>query len=137
MGEAARAFDGHGRSKLFQSIPKAIPQKEEPEVPWQKVHAGAMPPMMFELRFSDGQIISYPFNDLRQVRFRDAGHIELSILGMERLLVTIRGRHLRELAGLLSCGMVRWIEEIDERDLDRPEESPTVVSISVQIVESN
>jgi hypothetical protein len=91
-----------------------------------------MPPMMFQLRLSSGEIISYPYSDLRQVRYRDAGYVQLHVLGIDRTVVTIEGRLLRELSEYLSRGLIRWIQETDERDVDIPESCPSIVRITVE-----
>jgi hypothetical protein len=131
MAKASKAFGQQSRSKLFESIPKAPPPKsKEPDASWQASHPSAMPGMMFELRFADGQILCYPFHHLHTIRYRDAGYLELSILGRE--VITIIGRHLRELVGLLRSGRIQWIEEIGARDEERAHEQPTVVKITIE-----
>ncbi|WP_430450705.1 hypothetical protein [Rhodopirellula europaea] len=135
MAQAARAFDDTNRQNVHSIAPQAT-RVDEGDQPWLKVRNGEMPPMMFQLRMRDGQITSFAFSDIRQVHSRDAGHIRLSLLAMGRMVVTIQGRHLRDLASLIGIGMVRWIEESDLRDVDRPETHPEIVSISIESTDS-
>lgn len=104
--------------------------------PYCRVRNGELPPMMFQIRLADGQSISFAYSDIREIRCRDAGHVQLGIFAMSRVLVTIEGRHLRELSNLLGMAMVRWMEEADKRDMDRPEASPEIVSIRVEAVDA-
>lgn len=135
MAQAARAFDDTNRQNVHSIAPKAT-RVDEGDQPWLKVRNGEMPPMMFQLRLRDGQITSFAFSDIRQVHSRDAGHIQLALLAMGRMLVTIEGRQLRDLASLLGMGMVRWIEESDLRNVDRPESQPEIVSITIESMDT-
>lgn len=132
MSQVSQAFDSHRDGSLFGAVPANTQQRESGPA-WEPVQHGALPPMMFQLRFRDGHMVSYAFSDLREVRYRDAGYLQLGILGLERVVVTIEGRHLRKLADLLACGMVRWIEETDEYDVDRPETEPAIAQITVAV----
>lgn len=134
MARAARAFDSSNRPSLHSIAPQAT-RADDTDQPWLKVRNGEMPPMMFQLRLRNGQITSFAFSDIRQIYSRDAGHIQLALLAMGRMLVTISGRHLRDLASLIGVGMVRWIEESDPRDVDRPETAPEITSISIESME--
>ena len=87
---------------------------------------------MFQLRFRDGRISSFAYSDIREIQSCDAGQITLAIFAMSRMLVTIKGRYLRDLLSLLGSGLVRWIEEGDTRDLDRPEAAPHITSIQIE-----
>ena len=131
MTSAAKAFADQRRELLFRqppSPPKLVPAEI---LPWQIAKGGELPPVMFQLRYQDGSITSYAYSDLREIRYRDAGHIELGISGLTRMLITIEGRHLRELAEYLGSGMVYWVQEADERDVDIPESKPCITSITV------
>ncbi|MEZ6063745.1 MAG: hypothetical protein R3C19_25635 [Planctomycetaceae bacterium] len=99
---------------------------------WQKLNPGEPVPMMFQLRLLDGRIISFAYADLREIRTRDAGFIELGLYGMDRYRVGITGRNLTELTTLLSLGRIRRLEESDPRDLTRSENSPTIDSITIE-----
>lgn len=104
--------------------------------PYCRVGSGELPPMMLQIRLADGQSISFAYSDIREIRCRDAGHVQLGIFAMTRVTVTIEGRHLRELSNLLGMAMVRWMEEADERDNERPETEPEIVSIRVEAVDA-
>ena len=132
MTSAAKAFADHRREVLFRQPP--APPKIVPTalLPWQVAKSGELPPVMFQLRFQDGTITSFAYSDLREIRYRDAGHVELGISGLRRMLVTIEGRHLRELAEYLGSGMIYWLQEADVRDADTPESQPSITSITVE-----
>jgi hypothetical protein len=130
MQSAARAFPDNRHELLFRQLSPA-PVAAAIDPPWQIAKGGELPPIMFQLRFQDGRIISFAYGDLREIHYRDAGHLELRIRGMQPISVTIQGRHLRELAEYLGSGMVYWLQEADERDVDTPEAVPCVISISI------
>lgn len=128
----ARAFDDQRREQLFRPRSQPANQSTAAGTPWQTVRNGEMPPLMFQLRFRDGRITSFAYSDLREIRYRDAGCLQLGLCGMSRLLVTIEGRHLRELVELLGNGLVYWMQEADERDLETPESSPAITTLTVE-----
>lgn len=133
MSSAAKAFAESRREQLFRTVPSSQPNREiTASKPWHLIRTGEMPPVMFQLRFRSGEVISYAYSDLREIRFRDAGFVQLGIMGMTRVLVTVEGRHLRELSEGLGSGVVRWLAENDDRDLDRPESSPEITEISIE-----
>ncbi|MEO9590067.1 hypothetical protein [Rhodopirellula bahusiensis] len=135
MASASRAFDNHRRgSSVFQPVEKktAKPRDEEPAEsppPYERVHPGHPPSMRLRIRFRDGRISSYAFSDLREIHQRDAGLVQLDFIAMRAVSIIIRGRNLNELARLLDNAMVRCIDESDDRDVDRLEEEPAIVSI--------
>ncbi|QDU98590.1 hypothetical protein [Lignipirellula cremea] len=129
MKNVQRAFDESGGN--IQGFPQAAAPRES-DLCWARLREGELPPMMFQMRLSDGRLVSYPYSDLREIRCRDAGRVQLFLLGLERLVVTIEGRRLRELANLLSRAMILWIEEADPRDLSKPESVPEIVKISIE-----
>jgi len=135
MLNAAEAFDENRGKNLFRSISDRSTSADEARLPWSKVREGELPPMMFQLRLQDGQTFSYAYSDLRVIRGRDAGHVELGIASMSHVQVTLEGRHLRELAGLLGSASIRWVEESDARDVGRPEKAPEVVKITIETLE--
>ncbi|WP_417850301.1 hypothetical protein [Thalassoglobus sp.] len=138
MSTASKAFAESRREQLFRTAPSSQPVRSLPDSkPWHQIKSGEMPPLMFQLRFRTGEVISYTYSDLREIRFRDAGFVQLGIMGMSRVQVTIQGRHLRELAESLGNGLIRWIAEIDERDVDRPESSPSITGISIEQVQGD
>ncbi len=128
----ARAFDDQRREQLFRPRAQPANQSKADGAPWQTVRNGEMPPLMFQLRFRDGRINGYAYSDLREIRYRDAGYLQLGLCGMSRQLVTIEGRHLRELVELLGNGLVYWLQEADERDVDTPENRPAITALTVE-----
>lgn len=128
----AKAFDDRRREELFRPRPQPANQSTAAGASWQTVRNGEMPPLMFQLRFRDGRIRSFAYSDLREIRYRDAGSIQLGLCGMSRLLVTIEGRHLRELVELLGNGLVYWLQEADARDVETPETSPSITAVTVE-----
>ncbi|WP_153558153.1 hypothetical protein [Roseimaritima sediminicola] len=87
---------------------------------------------MLQLMFYDGRVVSYAFSDIREMQKRDAGHIELSIYGMEKYRLTIKGRHLNELFDLLQLGRIRSMTELGPRTFDHPEDSPAIDTITIE-----
>ena len=105
MSIASRAFETQRRESIFNP-PTANDAGANVKPPWQKIRPGEIPPMMFQLRFRCGEMLSYAYSDLRQIRFRDAGHVELGVMGMAKLQITIEGRNLGELAECLGSGLI-------------------------------
>ncbi|MEO1618709.1 MAG: hypothetical protein AAFV88_22860 [Planctomycetota bacterium] len=129
MANVTSAFDENRGAPVF----RCIDGDDGGSLPWQAVRDGQLPPMMFQVRLSDGTYESFPFGDIRRVRCRDAGAIQMETFSSPRTQILIEGRHLRDLASLLSAGMVRWIAETDSREVDRPEELPTITSIAIEL----
>ncbi|WP_437207111.1 hypothetical protein [Planctomicrobium sp. SH664] len=133
MKSAARAFADQRREEIFGNRPQSLLQPAAPPpTPWQSIRSGEMPPLMFQLRFRTGETISYAYSDLREIRVRDAGRVQLGIQGLSKLLITIEGRHLRDLGELIGSGLLRWLQETDERTIDIPEESPCITAIMIE-----
>lgn len=63
-----------------------------------------------------------------------AGFIQLSIFGMEKFRVTIEGRNLDELYGLLMLNRVKSMNELGERTFDRPEIELAINKISIEVL---
>ncbi|QDV73860.1 hypothetical protein [Botrimarina mediterranea] len=100
--------------------------------PWQKTMPTEGAPVMFQVRFCHGGATSYAYCDLREIRVRDAGLVQLGLLGMEKLLISISGRHLTELAELIAAGKIKSFTELGPRTFDRPEASPSIDKITVE-----
>ncbi|TWT41392.1 hypothetical protein Pla111_31060 [Botrimarina hoheduenensis] len=100
--------------------------------PWSRVKSTEPLPMMFQVRFCDGRSISYSYCDLREIRVRDAGHVQLCLLGMEKTHVSVTGRNLSELAELISSGKIKSFSELGPRTFDRPESSPSIDKVTVE-----
>ncbi len=135
MALASRAFADQRREEIFRHRPQPVsPQLVPPPAPWQSIRSGEMPPLMLQLRLRTGETVSYAYHDLREIRVRDAGLVQLGIQGLSKLRITIEGRHLRDLGELIGCGLIRWLQETDERDIDLPEISPCITSIVMEII---
>ncbi len=88
--------------------------------------------MMLQLRLANGEMLSYSYSDIRQIRVRDAGYVQLFVAGFTQTVITLEGRLLTGLADDIGSGMIRWIEEAEERDIDKPEASPSIISILIE-----
>lgn len=132
MSSVARVFAEHQREQIIRPRPQAVAVAPTSLLPWQSVRHGEQPPVMFQLRFRNGAFRSFAYGDLREVYFRDAGHLELGVHGMSRRGIILEGRNLRELAEYLSSGLIYWIEESDERQPDVPETSPWIEQIRIE-----
>lgn len=132
MGDVARAFEEERGGSVLRGLPGYREAANQHVVPWGRLRDGDLPPMMFQLRLRSGGMISYPYSDIREICCRDAGQVEVSLIGMTKLRVIFEGRRLRDLADLLGRAEIFWIEEADPRDVDRPESTPEIVSISIQ-----
>ncbi len=125
MNNVARVFDHH--SEFYRE-----PPPEDHATPWAINEQGALPPPMFQLRFQDRRMVSFAYSDLREVHCQHAGKIELYLYSLNKLVITIEGRHLRELAQWFSAAGVRWVQETDPRSDAQQEASPQVLSIVVE-----
>jgi hypothetical protein len=110
----------------------AVPQPVKDEPPWTKASPGELPPMMFRIEFIDGRVTSYAYSDLRETRMRDRGMLQLFIFGMEKYVVTIRGRHLDELAKLIGLGRIRSLSVADPRRTDQRDENPSITEVVIE-----
>ncbi|MEZ6136994.1 MAG: hypothetical protein R3C53_19030 [Pirellulaceae bacterium] len=131
MARVSRAFDDISNRGGLPSRPTPANDPSGSK-PWAQLQQGELPPMMFQLRFYDGQALSLSYSDIRQIRCRDAGYIEILLYAPKLTNVVIEGRHLRELASLLGCCLIRWVEECNERQ-QIPESAPEVTSISIEM----
>ncbi len=87
---------------------------------------------MFQVQFCSGRIVSYAYSDLREIRFRDAGFLQLCLYGMEKYHITIEGRNLTELANLIGSGKIKSFVELGSRTFERAEESPSIDKITIE-----
>lgn len=117
-------------------LPKAGLPEADDSAAWQTVDASRGMSMMFQLHLRTGEVVSFPYSDLREVRRRDAGFIQLALMGVEQYRITITGRLLNDLANLLCLGRVISMHVTDPRDLSRPEDTPTIEAIDIQVIES-
>ncbi|HBE67195.1 MAG TPA: hypothetical protein DDW52_03505 [Planctomycetaceae bacterium] len=133
MGEAARAFEDHRQPSFLESLPK--PKAVEPvddRSPWVRIHPTSPPPMMLDLQLKSGRILSQPYSSIDFVDMRDAGYLQIGFMGLMPTLITIEGRNLRELRGLLVAGRIRSIVQSDDRDCDRGDDEPVIDKISIE-----
>jgi len=137
MSSVAKAFAEHRREQIIRPRPQSVPNPSSPLLPWLAVRHGEQPPIMLQLRFRVGSFRSFAYSDLREIYFRDAGHVELGVFGMSPKIITLAGRNLRELAEYLGSGLVYWIEESDPRTLDVPEASPWIDEIRIEELRSS
>ena len=136
MALASRAFADQRREEIFRNRPQSLLQPVAAPPPWQSIQNGEMPPLMLQFRLRTGETISYAYHDIREIRVRDAGLIQLGLVSMSKLLITIEGRHLRELGELIGTGLVRWVQETDDRKVDVPEDQPSIESIVIERMSS-
>ncbi|APZ95860.1 hypothetical protein [Fuerstiella marisgermanici] len=115
-------------------LPKAALPDADTSAAWQLLDTGTSMPMMFQLHLRSGEVIFFPYSDLREVRLRDAGFIQLALLGVAQYRVSISGRLLKELATVLGLGRVRSMHVADPRDISRPEDMPTIEAIDIEVV---
>ncbi|QDS99330.1 hypothetical protein [Adhaeretor mobilis] len=102
------------------------------KAPWKRISPTEPSPLMFQVRFCHGAETSYAYCDLREIRLRDAGFLQLGLLGMEKMLISITGRNLSELAELIASGKLKSLTELGPRTFDRPETSPSIDKITVE-----
>lgn len=138
MADVARIFDENNGRNILHRLPQTSTQSlAKNDYPWHAIRDGELPPMMFQLRFRDGHMESYSYNDIREVHCRDAGLVKVFLHSMSKKSITFEGRHLKELANLFCVASLRSIHEADERDIGRPESSPEITRISVEEIEQN
>lgn len=106
--------------------------KTDDKSPWNRTKPSEPPPIMFQIQFCDGRIISYAYCDLRETRLRDAGYLQLCLLGMEKYHINITGRNLTELANLIGAGKIKSFVELGSRTFELPESSPSIDKITVE-----
>jgi len=106
--------------------------KESTQVPWKRASPSDPPLMMFQMQFYDGRIVSYAYCDLRETLLRDAGYLQLCLLGMEKYHINITGRNLTELANLIGAGKLKSFKELGPRTFELPESSPCIDNITIE-----
>lgn len=102
------------------------------KAPWKRAKSTDPAPLMFQVHFCDGRLVSYSYCDLREIRLLHAGHLQLCLLGMEKLYITLEGRHLTELADLMGTGLIKSFAELGPRNFERSESSPSIDKITVE-----
>ena len=133
MTSVRGVFDASNGRPTLKSI-SIVPGAHNDDLPWQRIKNGELPPMMFQLRFQNGDLKSYAYSDLREIHCNGSGKIELFVYSIEKQVITLEGRNLGELASLLGRAKICAIAETDPRDVDRPENAPTIDRVLVEIV---
>ncbi len=131
MNQVGRAFEQHNRHTPFDPTPARAAEQDVVRA-WSKVRNGEIPPMMFQLRFGDGRMISFAYSDIREIHCANAGLVEVFLHSIQKTRVTIEGRHLQELANLLGNAMLRFIRESDQRAPPTLEQVSEVTKILVE-----
>lgn len=119
----------HALSAAKQTLAKSS-SNDKP--PWQVIKATESPPNMFRLHRHNGIVFSYSYCDLREIRMLSAGHLQLFLYGIEKYLISIEGRNLTDLAGLLGECRIKSLEETGTRTFIRPESMPSIDKITVE-----
>ncbi len=107
-------------------------EKSDNKTPWSRIKPTEPPPIMFQVQFCDGRVVSYAYCDLRETRLRDAGYLQLCLLGMEKYHINITGRNLTELANLIGAGKLKSFRELGPRTFELPESSPSIDKITIE-----
>lgn len=102
------------------------------KLPWTRVNSSEPPLIMFQLQRNNGNLISYAYCDLRETRLLSPGYLQLLLLGMEKYLITIEGRHLTELANLIGMNKVKLLVETGPQSFEIPETSPAIERITIE-----
>lgn len=100
--------------------------------PWELIKPSEPTPIMFQLQRANGNIFSYAYCDLREMRLLSAGYLQLFIYGMEKYLISIQGRHLTEFAKLMGMCRVKSFEELGKRTYGLPETSPSIDLVTIE-----
>lgn len=111
----------------------AQPTESNQEKPWEKLNAGELMPMMFQVGFNDGRSVYYAYSDLREIRLRDAGFVQLLVFGVEKYEINIAGRHLSELVTLIGMGRIKSLTESGQRSFHLAESAPSIDRITVEV----
>jgi len=104
------------------------------EPPWTRTRQSDPPVIHFVIQFKDGSDVSFAYSDLRKTKMRDAGYIELFLLGAEEEHVLIEGRHLGELIQLIRMGRIATFSELGPRTFNRAESAPSIDAIKISTI---
>lgn len=132
MSNVTDIFDEQTNADVIRRLPQGIPHQDNHRVPWELIRDDALPPMMFQLRFADGRITSFPYSGVCELHCRDAGRLEVFVQGVAKTAIILEGRHLRELAKQFGLAAVLWLRESDGRDLNQPESTPEITRITLE-----
>ncbi|WP_430451103.1 hypothetical protein [Rhodopirellula europaea] len=132
MSESKQAWQSALHPNSPVSLSKASNQNGGDGIapPWEPIRPSEVMPFMFRIQLAIGRMTAYAYSDLRTVDCPSPGEVVLSLYALEKIRITISGRHLVELAELLSSGRVRTLRQSTSQDLFHiAEESPAIESI--------
>lgn len=129
MPRASRAFENSREPSHLRAVPNL--GRDDP--PYERIKNHELPPMMFQVRLSDGQRYSFSYSDIRQIYRRDAGCVHIDLQALARTTIVLSGRNLDEVVNLLSTGVVKWVRERDPRAAATEEDSVEINSIDVTV----
>lgn len=113
--------------------PSEIDQKLDHQTPpWKKLHATEAMPMSFEVRRQNGEIETFTYGDFRGIKLLSAGYLIINVFAMEKTQIIVEGRHLGELASLISLGKIRWLCETPRTGTESPETAPQIDKITIE-----
>lgn len=102
------------------------------EPPWRRAERHDQPLMFFHIERLNGNVVSYSYCDLRELRLHSPALLQLCIMGMEKYLVTISGRHLTDLADQISMAKIKSIVEVGPGTFELPEGGPSIDKITIE-----
>jgi len=120
-------FPSDANSALNKSL-----ANDSAEPPWKRIGPSEQAPIFFQIVRLNGNVISYAYCDLREIRQLSAGYLQLLVMGMEKMLITIEGRHLEELANQVGMNKIKTIEEVGPRSFEYPESCPSIDKITIE-----
>ena len=121
--------DDHPLSKAAKTLEE---DTTENKPPWKRISPTEQTPIMFQIHRSNGNVISYAYCDLRETRLLSAGYLQLFVFGFEKYVISIEGRHLKELADLIGLARIKSLTELGQRTFVRPESSPSIDKITIE-----
>ena len=127
MQSPRQIFDNHRAGPNLRSVPNL--GQDDP--PYERTAAGELPPMMFQVRLTDGQRYSFCYSDVRQIYRRDAGCVRIDLHALAHTTIVIEGRNLDEVVHCLGMSVVKWMRELDPRAAGGDESKPEITAISV------
>jgi len=106
--------------------------KQPKQEPWNLTKPSEQQPNMFQVQLLNGNVISFAYCDLREARLLSAGYLRLCVYGMEKYHVIIEGRHLTDLAELISNCKIKSLTEMGLRTFEHPESCPSIDKITIE-----
>lgn len=115
-----------------ESVLPSVLANDSGKLPWKRTSHSDGPLIMFQIERANGNILSYAYCDLREIRLLNKGYLQLMIFGMEKMCITLEGRHLGELAELMGSARVKTMTEYGPRTFHEPETSPAIDKITIE-----